>query len=309
MSFFTVSFFQFFLVLKKLMMSVQSLFRSSSSSSSSSSRNLRRSTKSRILSISKQYHHRLHDRGFCSSRSTIDYKETSKFDQYGDSWWSRSGAAGPLHEMNPCRIRFIENSLQSNMTAIPFKGLRFADIGSGGGILSESLARLGATVVGIDPCENNVRVATEHASLDSRIKDRIEYRVGTAEDFVSSEEGQFDVVCALEVVEHVSDLELFVESCSKLTKSNGDMFFSTVNRTPLSYALGIVAAEYVLRMVPPGTHDWNRFVTPNELEAALLRSNATVEATCGMVLNPLSGRWILNSTQHEVNYITHASRY
>jgi 2-polyprenyl-6-hydroxyphenyl methylase / 3-demethylubiquinone-9 3-methyltransferase len=214
--------------------------------------------------------------------------------------------------MNPCRIRFIENALLNNVTSTPtpFKGLRFADIGCGGGILSESLARLGAHVVGIDPCENNVAIAREHAENDSRLRGRLEYRVGTAEDLVASgEEKKFDVVCALEVVEHVSDLELFVESCSALSKSGGDLFFSTVNRTPLSYALGIVAAEYVLRMVPPGTHDWNRFVTPNELEAALLRGNASVGSVCGMILNPISGRWFLNPTQHDVNYILHATRY
>mgnify|MGYP003341241134 CR=1 FL=1 len=234
----------------------------------------------------------------------IDREEIKKFEELAERWWDPESEFKPLHQINPLRLTWIDNTVNG------LHGRSVLDLGCGGGILSESLARLGANVVGIDPCENNVAVAREHAERDSRLDGRLEYRVGTAEDFVASgDEGSFDVVCALEVIEHVSDLELFVESCCALTKSGGDVFFSTVNRTPLSYALGIVAAEYVLRMIPPGTHDWNRFVTPNELEAALLRGNASVESVCGMIMNPLSGRWFLDSNQHDVNYIVHASRH
>lgn len=200
----------------------------------------------------------------------------------------------------------------NDSSASPLRGLRVADVGCGGGILSESLCKRGAHVTGIDPSPENIQAARYHAENDFDEGDAsLRYEVGTAEELASSNEfaGSFDIVCALEVIEHVADIDLFVNSCSRLVRPGGDLFFSTVNRTPASFALGIVAAEYVLRMVPPGTHDWNKFVRPEELESALLRSNGSVvEDVCGMIMDPFSGSWFLHPKLHEVNYVAHATR-
>jgi 2-polyprenyl-6-hydroxyphenyl methylase/3-demethylubiquinone-9 3-methyltransferase len=183
------------------------------------------------------------------------------------------------------------------------QGLRMLDIGCGGGLLSEPLARLGASMVGVDPSETNIAVAAEHAAQSGLA---IDYRCSTAEELAATGE-RFDVVLAMEVVEHVADVPLFVQSCADMVKPGGIMIAATLNRTLKSFALAIVGAEYVLRWLPVGTHRWDKFVTPNELEIAMERSGLTVVADQGVIYNPLADRWQL-SRDTDVNYMMVAEK-
>ena len=240
--------------------------------------------------------------------STIDAAEVARFAALADTWWDPAGQMGMLHKLNPVRIGFIKEAAcrrfgRDAKRIDSLAGLRFLDIGCGGGILSEPMARLGAAVVGADPAEPNIEAARVHAAREGLA---IDYRATTAEALADLGE-RFDVVLAMEVVEHVADLTLFVGRCAEMVKPGGLMVVATLNRTVKSFALAIVGAEYVLRWLPRGTHQWDKFVTPNELEIALERSGLTVTQDTGVIYNLLADRWQLSSDM-DVNYMVAAEK-
>jgi len=240
--------------------------------------------------------------------STIDAAEVARFAALADTWWDPAGKMGMLHKLNPVRIGFIKDAAcrrfsRDGKRIDSLAGLRLLDIGCGGGILSEPMARLGAAVVGADPAEPNVEAARVHAAREGL---PIDYRATTAEALADLGE-RFDVVLAMEVVEHVADLDLFVGRCAEMVKPGGLMVVATLNRTIKSFALAIVGAEYVLRWLPRGTHQWNKFVTPNELEIALEKTGLTMTEQTGVIYNLLADRWQLASDM-DVNYMVAAEK-
>ena len=239
---------------------------------------------------------------------TVDEAELARFAALAGEWWDPRGKMAPLHKFNPLRLGYIRDAAcrrfgRDAKRLDCLAGLRFLDIGCGGGILSEPLARLGAEVVGADPAQENVAAARLHAAENGIA---VDYRATTAEALAEVEE-RFDVVLAMEVVEHVADLNLFVELTAGMVKPGGLMIAATINRTLKSFALAIVGAEYILRWLPRGTHQWDKFVTPNELEIALARGGLTPLDETGVVYNPLADRWRLSSDM-DVNYIMTAER-
>jgi 2-polyprenyl-6-hydroxyphenyl methylase/3-demethylubiquinone-9 3-methyltransferase len=243
-----------------------------------------------------------------SAASTVDPREIDQFSRIAKTWWDPRGPMATLHKFNPVRLTYIRDRCAAHFgrdakASESLKGLRFLDIGCGGGLLSEPLARLGAEVVGADPSEKNIAVASEHAKASGVA---VDYRATTAEAL--SEAGEkFDVVMAMEVVEHVADVPLFIKTCADMVKPDGLMFAATINRTMKSFALAIVGAEYVLRWLPRGTHQWDKFVTPNELEIALEQSGMRVDHETGVIYNLLGDRWQI-SNDTDVNYMVAASR-
>jgi 2-polyprenyl-6-hydroxyphenyl methylase/3-demethylubiquinone-9 3-methyltransferase len=243
-----------------------------------------------------------------SEQGTIDQAEVERFSALAAEWWNPRGKMAPLHKFNPVRIGYVRDQAAARFDRDArqldsMQGLRMLDIGCGGGLLSEPLARLGASVVGVDPSETNIAVAAEHATQSGLA---IDYRCSTAEELAATGE-RFDVVLAMEVVEHVADVPLFVQSCADMVKPGGIMITATLNRTLKSFALAIVGAEYVLRWLPVGTHRWDKFVTPNELEIAMERSGLAVVADQGVIYNPLADRWQL-SRDTDVNYMMVAEK-
>ncbi len=240
--------------------------------------------------------------------STVDAAEVERFSALADEWWDPRGKMAVLHRFNPVRLGFIKEAAcrhfeRDGKRLDALEGLRILDIGCGAGILSEPLARLGATVVGADPAEPNIAAARLHAAAAGVT---VDYRATTAEALADAGE-RFDIVLAMEVVEHVADLSLFVKRCAEMVKPGGLMIAATLNRTLKSFALAIVGAEYVLRWLPRGTHRWDKFVTPNELEAALERHGLTVSDETGVIYDLLADRWQL-STDMDVNYMVVAER-
>jgi len=232
--------------------------------------------------------------------------EAAKFAALAAEWWDPRGPMAPLHAMNPQRARFVRDAIcrcyQLDMQAVrPLEGLRVLDVGCGGGLLSESLARMGASVTGIDLAQQSVEIATEHAARDPSLAGHLTYRAASAEQLLA-EGHQFDAVTALEVVEHVADQPGFVASLAGLTSDWGALFVSTLSRTPQAYALAIVAAEYVARILPRGTHDWTQFVTPQELVMMGHDAGVQLETIAGMAYNPLRGSWSMTDDLG-VNYI------
>jgi 2-polyprenyl-6-hydroxyphenyl methylase/3-demethylubiquinone-9 3-methyltransferase len=239
---------------------------------------------------------------------TVDETELARFAALAGEWWDPRGKMAPLHKFNPVRLGYIRDAAcrrfgRDSKRLDALKGLRILDIGCGGGILSEPLARLGADVVGADPAEANIEAARLHAA-DGGLA--IDYRATTAEALAEAGE-RFDIVLAMEVVEHVADVNLFVELTGAMVKPGGMMIAATLNRTLKSFALAIVGAEYVLRWLPRGTHTWDKFVTPNELEIALELAGLRVIDDTGVVYNPLADRWRLASDM-DVNYMLTAER-
>ncbi|MFS4438249.1 bifunctional 2-polyprenyl-6-hydroxyphenol methylase/3-demethylubiquinol 3-O-methyltransferase UbiG [Paracoccaceae bacterium GXU_MW_L88] len=234
--------------------------------------------------------------------SSIDEGEVSKFAAMAADWWDPNGKARPLHQMNPCRLDYIAGQIavefaRDRSQPKPFEGLTLADIGCGGGLLCEPMARLGADVTGADAALEGIQVARLHAE---QMELEITYRHATAEALV--EEGaQFDVVLAMEIIEHVAEPAAFVRTLSDLVKPGGLLIMSTLNRTPQSYAMAIVGAEYILRWLPVGTHEWQRFVTPDELGEMIDDAGLKELDRRGMVFNPLTRRWKL-SDDLAVNY-------
>lgn len=237
--------------------------------------------------------------------TTIDPSEVAKFEAMAAEWWNPAGKFKPLHMLNPCRLDYITSQISAQFDRdpahpAPFAGLRLLDIGCGGGLLSEPMARLGATVVGADAAPRNIPVArlhAEQAGLD------IDYRLTTAEDLAAAGE-QFDVVLNMEVVEHVSDPLAYLTACQQLLKPGGLMICSTLNRNPKSYVMAIIGAEHVMRWLPKGTHDWSRFITPDELYDLIRQAGLDPVDRKGMVFNPLSWRWSLSARDLSCNYVT-----
>lgn len=237
--------------------------------------------------------------------STVDPAEVAKFEAMAAEWWDPNGKFKPLHMLNPCRLDYITQQIAAELDRdltqpLPFKGLRILDIGCGGGLLSEPMARLGADVVGADAAARNIPVAMVHAEQSGL---RIDYRHTTAEDMAAAGE-QFDVVLNMEVVEHVSDPLAYLTACQNLLKDNGLMICSTLNRNPKSFVMAIVGAEYVMRWLPKGTHDWQKFITPDELYALIEQAGLQPVDRKGMVFNPVSWSWSLSARDLSCNYVT-----
>jgi 2-polyprenyl-6-hydroxyphenyl methylase / 3-demethylubiquinone-9 3-methyltransferase len=251
-----------------------------------------------------------HKRGAGSSVAdrTVDPAEVEKFERIAAEWWSADGKFRPLHKFNPVRLGYIRDVVVKHFArdpkaGKPFTGLRLLDIGCGGGILCEPMARLGAEVVGIDPSATNIEVARLHAAKSNLA---IDYRATTAEALGGAGE-KFDIVLAMEVIEHVTDIDAFIAAAAALMKPGALFFVATINRTAKAFALAIVGAEYVLRWLPRGTHDYSKLVRPCELEAALQAAGlATVEQT-GVRYSPLSDRWSRTSDL-DVNYMIVAEK-
>ncbi len=238
-------------------------------------------------------------------QSTIDPQEVAKFEAMAAEWWDPNGKFKPLHMLNPTRLDYITSQIAAEFgrdlsSPAPFDGLRILDIGCGGGLLSEPMARLGATVVGADAAERNIPVAqvhAENAGLD------IDYRFTTAEDLAAAGE-TFDVVLNMEVVEHVADPQNYLNACQTLLKTGGLMICSTINRNPKSYMMAIVGAEIVMRWLPKGTHDWKKFITPDELFELIETAGLRPVDRKGFVFNPALWKWSLSDRDLSVNYVT-----
>ncbi|QFT95012.1 Ubiquinone biosynthesis O-methyltransferase [Roseovarius sp. THAF9] len=237
--------------------------------------------------------------------TTIDTEEVSKFEAMAAEWWDPNGKFKPLHMLNPCRLDYITSQIAAEFdrdlkTAKPFTGLRLLDIGCGGGLLAEPMARLGATVVGADAAAGNIPVAQVHAAQSGL---DIDYRNTTAEALAAAGE-QFDVVLNMEVVEHVADPATYLTACQRLLKPGGLHICSTLNRTAKSFAAAIVGAEVIMRWLPKGTHDWNKFITPEELYGLLRDAGLDPVDRKGFVFNPISWSWSLSDRDLAVNYVT-----
>lgn len=237
--------------------------------------------------------------------STVDPGEVAKFEAMAAEWWNPNGKFKPLHLMNPCRLDYITSQIASEFdrdlsSPLPFSGLRILDIGCGGGLLSEPMARLGADVVGADPAPRNIPVAQLHAEQSGL---KIDYRLTTAEDLAQAGE-QFDVVLNMEVVEHVPDPQSFLTACQTLLKPGGLMICSTLNRNAKSFGMAIIGAEWVMKWLPKGTHDWKKFITPDELAEFIRRAGLDPVDRKGMVFNPIAWSWSLSSRDLSVNYVT-----
>ena len=235
--------------------------------------------------------------------NSIDSGEVAKFEAMAAEWWDPNGKFKPLHMLNPCRLDYITSQIAAQFgrdlnAPEPFKGLSLLDIGCGGGLLSEPMARLGATVIGADAAGGNIPVAQLHAQQSGL---EIDYRHCAAED-LAAEGVQFDVVLAMEIVEHVADPQGFVSTIERLLKPGGLMICSTLNRNPKSYMMAIFGAERVMRWLPVGTHEWSKFVTPDELYDLARKAGLDPVDRRGMVFNPISWRWSLSERDLSVNY-------
>ncbi|MCJ2045685.1 bifunctional 2-polyprenyl-6-hydroxyphenol methylase/3-demethylubiquinol 3-O-methyltransferase UbiG [Methylobacterium sp. J-078] len=240
--------------------------------------------------------------------ASIDRDEVARFEAIAATWWDEAGPMRVLHRFNPVRLAYIRDTACRHFGRDPhapfaLDGLTVVDIGCGGGVLSEPLARLGARVTGLDPAPTNIKVAQAHADAEGV---PVDYRARTIEDVVAGGE-RFDIVLAMEVVEHVVDMPAFVAQAARAVKPGGLLFAATLNRTLRSFALAIVGAEYVLGWLPKGTHDWDKFVRPDELARAVNDGGLTVTDTTGVVLNPLDGSWRA-SRDTAVNYMITAQR-
>lgn len=235
--------------------------------------------------------------GTTQKKRNVDQAEIGKFEAVAARWWDPDGEFKPLHRINPLRLDYIRQRCR-------IEGSATIDIGCGGGILSESLAAEGAIVTGVDATEGAIEVAKLHL-LESGHE--VEYQLATAEEYAETHAQQFDVLTCLEMLEHVPDPESVIAACSKLIKPGGDLFFSTINRNPKSYALMIVGAEYLLGMVPKGTHEYRKFIRPSELAGWCRDAGLIVEEITGMGYNPLTDRFSL-SADVDVNYFVHCRR-
>lgn len=239
---------------------------------------------------------------------TLDPSEVEKFSKIAAEWWNPDGRFGVLHVFNPVRLRYIKEQVcarksRDPFARLPFEGLRFLDIGCGGGLLCEPMARLGASVVGVDPSEKNIKTASVHAA---EMDLAIDYRTGLAEDLAAAGD-TFDVILNMEVIEHVADPRAFTRICASMLRPGGIMIVATINRTLKSFALAIVGAEYVLGWLPKGTHQWEKFITPDELKDWLAEGSLSVAAETGVVYRPLARVW-RPARDMDVNYMLLAQK-
>ncbi|UWR57977.1 bifunctional 2-polyprenyl-6-hydroxyphenol methylase/3-demethylubiquinol 3-O-methyltransferase UbiG [Phaeobacter inhibens] len=242
-------------------------------------------------------------------QSTVDPSEIAKFEAMAAEWWDPTGKFKPLHMLNPCRLDYITQQIAAEFdrdlsSDAPFSGLRLLDVGCGGGLLSEPMARLGADVVGADAAAGNIPVAQVHAQQSGL---DIDYRHTTAEALAEAGE-QFDVVLNMEVVEHVADPLSYLTATRQLLKPGGLQICSTINRNPKSYAMAIFGAEVVMRWLPRGTHEWSKFITPDELFDLLTKSGLTPVDRKGFVFNPMFWSWSLSERDLSVNYVTASTK-
>ncbi len=243
-----------------------------------------------------------------TTTGTIDQAEVDRFSRLAAEWWNPKGKFKPLHKFNPVRLRYIRDTVAAHFgrdpnSVRPLEGLRLLDIGCGGGLLCEPMARMGATVVGADASETNIEVARLHAAQTGVA---VDYRATTSEALQAAGE-TFDIVLNMEVVEHVADVDLFLKSCAAMVRPGGLMFIATINRTTKAWGLAIIGAEYVLGWLPKGTHEYERLVKPSEIDAALADTGLSVFAESGVFYNVLADEWRL-SRDMDVNYMVVARR-
>ena len=232
---------------------------------------------------------------------TVNKKEIDKFSRLASEWWDPNGKFKPLHKFNPVRLNYIKrsilNKLKKKNNSDSLKNIKILDIGCGGGLLCEPLSKLGAKVIGIDASEKNIKIAKTHAR---KSKLKINYYCASPENFISKE--KFDVILNMEIVEHVEDVNLFLKESSKFLKTNGIMFIATLNKTLKSYVFAILGAEYILRWLPIGTHDWNMFISPDNLVQICKKNSLSLDEILGVKYNVISGDWNL-SNDDNVNYM------
>ncbi len=233
-----------------------------------------------------------------SASANVDRAEIAKFEELAHRWWDRHSEFKPLHDINPLRANYIDEHS-------PVAGKQLLDVGCGGGILAEAMAVRGANVTGIDMGEAPLAVARLH-QLESNVS--VNYRRITAEELAAEEPGQYDVVTCMEMLEHVPDPASIIDACAKLCKPGGDLYFSTLNRNPKSYAFAIIGAEYVLKLLPKGTHDYAKFIRPSELAEWVRQANLQLRDITGMVYNPLTQRYKLDARDVSVNYLMHVKK-
>ena len=239
-----------------------------------------------------------------AAASSIDPAEVETFSKIAAEWWDPKGKFAPLHKFNPVRLGFIRDQAlyrfgRDGQARRPFEGLRLLDIGCGGGLLCEPMTRLGFAVTGVDASPRNIATAAQHAAEQGLA---IDYRASTAEDLLAAGEPPFDVILNMEVIEHVANPEAYLRDCAKLLKPGGLMIVATLNRTLKALALAKVGAEYILRWLPMGAHDWSKFLKPQEIRDFLAQEPVVVDGPFGVVFNPLSGRWT-ESPDTDVNYM------
>ena len=228
--------------------------------------------------------------------NSLNPQEIEHFAKDSSFWWNEEGPFKPLHRLNPVRIEYLRNQIEAHYPDKKISDLSVLDVGCGGGLVCEPFARMGAKVIGLDADANAIKVAKEHAAQHDL---SIDYQVGAIED----SDQQYDVVFALEIIEHVSDAQAFAQSVLKAVKPGGLAVFSTLNRTYKSYALGIIAAEHILGWVPKGTHSWNKFVKPSELSRYISSEGAKVKDVTGLVFSPIQNKFALNPSDVDVNYL------
>ncbi len=230
--------------------------------------------------------------------TNVDQAEIAKFEALASRWWDKNGEFKPLHEINPLRCNYIDQYS-------PVAGKRLLDVGCGGGILSEAMAQRGADVTGIDMGEGPLQVARLH-KLESGVQ--VDYRQITAEHLAEKEAGQYDIVACMEMLEHVPDPGSVISACARLCKPGGHVYFSTINRNPKAYALAVLGAEYILKFLPRGTHDYAKFIRPSELGNWLRQADLQLEHMTGLTYNPITRRYRLNPNDVDVNYMVHSSK-
>lgn len=243
-----------------------------------------------------------------NKKTTIDPVEHEKFSKLAEEWWNPKGKFKTLHKFNPTRIAFIREKIINHFDIAkdekkPFKNINLLDIGCGGGLLSEPMAKLGANVTGLDVVEKNIKTASTHAKNQGL---KINYIHSTVEK-ISEKDEKFDVILNMEVIEHVSDVNLFINSCNKILSENGIMIFASLNRTLTSYGLAIIGVEYILGWLPKGTHDWSKFITPDELKILFSSNGLKIDEIIGMKYNPLFDSW-KRSEDLSVNYLGLSSK-
>lgn len=245
-----------------------------------------------------------------TKKSTVDLATVDLHSKLSNKWWDTKGEMRALHALNPLRVQFVRDGLANTGINIespylPLEGIKILDVGCGGGLLSEPLARIGAEVTGIDASSELITVAKEHATLDSNLSGRLNYIQTVIEDFASANSNLYNAVIASEVVEHVNEKELFLKCCVSTLKPGGSIFLTTLNKTLPSWLGGIVAAEYVLKLVPKGTHDWNKFISPAEMQRLLETYDCKTKLIHGMFYNPLKNEWSWVASR-AINYAIHA---